>query len=336
MTDEEKNRIIRDILSIIRNVGFEPAIQKNQDKEKYNGILSIGYQEKKWEFLYILKRYLTPSNSGIYKTDYDKKTKNYLIFSEYISPTVAQEFRNLDIQYIDTAGNIYIKQLPLYIERIGKKPRNFSVKSRSNRAFNSAGMKLIYTLLCNKGLENLPYREIASIAGIANGTVAIAVKDLIKMGFLVAEGKKRTLIKKEDLLIKWVENYSLKLKDKILIGVYKSENRNYRDINVKEKDILWSGEFAGKILTNYIMPQNKTIYTEKRTANKLIAKYKLNKDENGDITLLNKFWNFESVEYDKMNVVHPILIYADLISSGDSRNIKTAQIIFDEQVKKYI
>jgi hypothetical protein len=34
-------------------------------------------------------------------------------------------------------------------------------------------------------------------------------------------------------------------------------------------------------------------------------------------------------------LVHPILIYADLMASGDPRNIETAQIIYEQELAQY-
>lgn len=35
-------------------------------------------------------------------------------------------------------------------------------------------------------------------------------------------------------------------------------------------------------------------------------------------------------------MVHPILVYADLIATGDPRNIEAAKIIYEAEVVQYI
>ncbi len=49
---------------------------------------------------------------------------------------------------------------------------------------------------------------------------------------------------------------------------------------------------------------------------------------------MKKFWNFEDNDYPGMT--HPILIYADLLATGDPRNIETAKIIYEKDIVRYI
>ena len=55
------------------------------------------------------------------------------------------------------------------------------------------------------------------------------------------------------------------------------------------------------------------------------------KRPNGNIELMKKFWNFED-ENSQYNLVPNILIYADLISTNDQRNIENANIIYDTKI----
>ncbi|WP_221899846.1 type IV toxin-antitoxin system AbiEi family antitoxin [Bathymodiolus platifrons methanotrophic gill symbiont] len=59
-------------------------------------------------------------------------------------------------------------------------------------------------------------------------------------------------------------------------------------------------------------------------ATKLKLTNKLRKDPSGDIEILNTFWDVEN-EANRTDTVHPILIYADLMASGDPRNTEVSQ-----------
>ena len=65
-----------------------------------------------------------------------------------------------------------------------------------------------------------------------------------------------------------------------------------------------------------------------------ILKNRLKKDPKGNLILMKKFWNFEDTDYPGMT--HPILIYADLLATGDPRNIETAKIIYEKDIVRYI
>ena len=51
------------------------------------------------------------------------------------------------------------------------------------RTFKPAGLKVIYGFLCNPGLENKTYREIAAETDVALGTVDWIMKELKELGF---------------------------------------------------------------------------------------------------------------------------------------------------------
>ena len=70
------------------------------------------------------------------------------------------------------------------------------------------------------------------------------------------------------------------------------------------------------------------IYANKPPA-ELIIKNKLRREDTGNIEVLRPFWKFNN-EYAARGVVPPLLVYADLVATGDERNIETAEKIYDE------
>jgi len=62
-------------------------------------------------------------------------------------------------------------------------------------------------------------------------------------------------------------------------------------------------------------------------------------DNSVNIHVYRPFWtdklenNLTSIPLD---TVHPILIYADLIASADSRNLETARMLYDSTIAEYI
>jgi len=67
----------------------------------------------------------------------------------------------------------------------------------------------------------------------------------------------------------------------------------------------------------------------------LLAENRLGKDETGDVEILKRFWKPpEMRQYE--NLVHPILIYADLLATGNERNIEPAKMIYDKHILELI
>lgn len=120
--------------------------------------------------------------------------------------------------------------------------------------------------------------------------------------------------------------YGRKVRPKILIG-------RYRRIEHPEALQLpcgcyWSGEVASEKLNLNLRSQEQTIYTNLELL-KAVKELRLIPDENGSLELLSAFWNKAIINEQLENVVSKPLIYADLMLSGNDRNIEIAHELFE-------
>jgi len=168
------------------------------------------------------------------------------------------------------------------------------------------------------------------------GTVGWVIRDLKELGNLIDMGKRgRRLIRKEDLLNRWVTTYPDQLRPKKILGRYRATTLDWwKNTELEAFQAYWGGEIAATILTKYLKPQIVTIYT-REPLGELFVKNRIKKDINGDIEILEAFWKFE-YNWQHRNLVHPILIYADLLATGDARNIETAEIIHERELTRFI
>lgn len=258
-----------------------------------------------------------------------------IIVTQYVPPQMADKMREFDIQFIDTAGNAYINLPNIFLFIKGNKVTEERIKEKPVRAFQPAGLQLIYALLCNPGLERENYRMMVNAADIAIGTINLVMKDLSKLGYIIDLGNKgRKLVKKKDLLQRWVNLYAELLRPKLLLGRYVNEELDWQNTDIKKLNALWGGETAAAITTNYLKPQIHTIYTN-QDLGPILLKLKLKKEVKGNVAVYRKFWGFKDID-EKRNVVHPILVYADLLATGENRNIETAKIIYEREVVRYL
>lgn len=259
-----------------------------------------------------------------------------LIVAEYVNPVLAERLKAQDIWFVDAVGNAYINHKPLFIYVKGNKPLEKPATRILSRAFQPTGLKIIYTFLCNPELVNAPYREIAQTAGVALGSVGWVMTDLTQLGHIIdMSNRGRRLKGKQKLLQRWVIAYSEKLRPKLETGRYKAAYPDWwQTAALHNLQAYWGGEVAADRLTHYLKPQNITIYVMEKWAGKLKLTYKLRKDPNGDVEILNAFWDVEN-EFNRTEIVNPILIYADLMASGDPRNIETAQIIYEQKLAEH-
>ncbi len=259
-----------------------------------------------------------------------------ILITRYVTPQLADRLKELEVFFLDTAGNMYINIPNMLLFVKGNKTRILRPEEKPMRAFQPAGLQLIYALLCNPGLENKPYRTMAEKANIANGAVALAIKDLKKLEYLIDMGEKgRRLKNKKELLQRWVNQYAELLRPKLFEGRYKVEDKDWwKNQDITRYNAKLGGETAAALLTKYLKPEDHTIYIDDNKGN-IVLQLRLKNDPKGNVELLKKFWNFNDAN-ERNNIVNPILVYADLLATGNNRNIETAKIIYEQEIIQYI
>jgi hypothetical protein len=300
-----------------------------------DGIVRLAHRGKKREFKAEVKLRVNRATIALWKQKMDRAGEGLLV-TDYVNPELAEVMRNQGIFFIDVAGNAFIDATPLYIYVKGEKP-NTALKAKPvKRLFKPGGLKLIFALLNNPGMEKATYRDMAKAANVALGTVDFVVTELKELGFLIDMAKKgRQLLKTEQLLRRWVEAYPENLKPKVVQEKFRTNAYDWwKDIKPADFDLFWGGEIAAAELTGYLKPERYTIYTD-HLPGKLIYKFKFQKDPNGNVEFLTPFWTFEW-ELAENGFVPPILIYADLMAIGDARAIEAAEIIYDNYIARLI
>ena len=308
------------------NFGFRPDME-----------LALEINGKKIRYCVEIKNTITHTNKMLLLMHKQKLPYPLLLVTKYVNPLMAEELKQERIEFIDTAGNTFINQQPIYIFIKGNKPPEITGNYPIKKTFGPTGLKIIYALLCNPGLENKPFREIAAKANVALGTVGWVKRDLKELGFLADMGERGyKLLQKDKLLQRWITAYTENLRPKQILGRYKGEhfgwwqNKELHNLNAK-----WGGEVAAAKLTKYLQPEIITIYTKAEYLNMLLLECKLRKDPVGEVEILDQFWNYD-VNWNYRDLVHPILIYADLIATGNQRKIETAKRIYEEHIIRLI
>ncbi len=258
-----------------------------------------------------------------------------LLVADYVNPNMAEQLKELDVWFVDAAGNAFIKQPPVYIDIKGNRATGAIAHRQTNKAFQTTGLKIIFAFLCRHERVNAPYREIAQAAGVALGAVGGILADLKELGYLIDTKKHgRYLTRTKELLDRWVTAYPEQLRPKLVIGKYTTEQPDGWQKKLQKHNAYQGGEIAAEHLTDYLKPVRKTIYV-RGTGRELEITFNLKKQAEGDVELLTTFWN-ETDDWHDKKIVHPILVYADLLATGDPRNIETAEMIYEKEIAEYI
>jgi hypothetical protein len=245
---------------------------------------------------------------------------------------MAERIRRLNVAFIDTVGNAFLNVPPVYVFVKGNRIPLDLTKAKKTRAFQATGLKVVFAFLCRPKLVNTPYRDIAELAGVALGTVNWVARDLREQGFLATLHKgERQLRSRMDLFNRWVEAYPEQLRPKLTLGHFRAREPDWwKTATWRPGQGYWGGEIAAAKLTGYLRPELVTLYVRGEHA-EIILKNKLREDPNGNTELVRAFWNTD-FDWTDNAIVPPMLTYADLMATGDPRNVETAKRLYEQAI----
>lgn len=251
----------------------------------------------------------------------EKASMPVLLVSNYISPTVIPTFKEEGQSILDVAGNCLISSGKLFINVQGRK--NEKTAAPVSKTLSESGAKLVFYFLLDKANVAKTYREIHDDTGLSLGLIKNCIESLKGQKFVTLHKKSRALINRDELIETWQQAYNSTLKPKLFIGRMRFVNpdarREWTDILIPAQT-CWGGEPGANLTDGYIAPELFTLYTE-ATQRDLLTTKKLIPAPDGDIWVYQKFWNAQ----DESHKAPLLIIYADLMGSGDSRCLEAAQ-----------
>lgn len=299
---------------------FELSIsEENNPDNTFDFLISINE-----ELLYVaIKKEVRPGSLHVLNETFEQK-KNSLLVADYITPSAKEKLKERHINYIDSFGNAYLslEKVKIYIEKSNAKP----IVNESSEVFTPSGAKLLFELLQHPEHINTTYRDLADVCAISLGSVSKIMKALVRDGYAVRVNKKQLqLVKREELLERWIPLINEKVLPTCKVGNFTfSKNNNWKNIDL---EVQWGGEPGAALLNQYLNPEKYSLFTN-HYKNDIIKNGMLLPNPNGELAIYKPFWkNLEN------KTVAPLLIYAQLMYSGNDRNIETAKLIYDEYIK---
>lgn len=265
--------------------------------------------------------------------DYNQRLTPFILVAGRLFPKMKEQLRQNNVAYLEANGNFYFRKDQKWI-LIDTNPPLPQEQDNRNRAFTKTGLKVLFEFLLNKELVNQPYRQIAEYTETAVGNITNIIGGLKQEGFILPLTKNKIMLNNQEALIqRWVDAYEQNLKPTLKIGAFRFANEkddvNWNRVNLNEKKNWWGGEPAGDLLTNYLRPEELTLYTDE-TRNELMRNYKLIPDEHGRVKAYKRFWFTTN---NKPKVVPALLAYADLMNKDDKRCRETAEKIYEQYIR---
>ena len=330
--ERETDLINKAIKKIVQTTGMRMVHRTkvpNTGIHAPDGLVRIQHGNKHWDFKVQVKKRITRATVAMEKAQQAEGAEDCILVTEYVTPPLADLMKEMGLFFMDLAGNAYINEPPIYIFVKGNKLAEELKPATTKRLFKTAGLKVVFALLDAPERVNLPYRQIADMTDVALGTVDWIFRDLKEMGFLVdMGGRKRRMTNLLNLLKRWVEAYPDQLRPKLGIERFKADHPGWwENVDIVKYNACWGGEVAAAKITKRLKPEKVILYAPEPPGKLIIGK-KLRKTMTGDIEILRPFWKFDH-QLMNLGTVPPLLVYADLMATGDDRNIETAGIMYD-------
>jgi hypothetical protein len=251
-----------------------------------------------------------------------------LLITRSLSSAMSEQCRELNIQFVDHAGNCYLKQPGLFILISGSKD-NTKAKVAAARGLTPAALRVVLAVLTLPAILNSNVRRIAEVASISHGAAGAALIMLEEMGlFTSARTGRRVLTMPERWLDAWTEGYLGRIRPKL------EKHKMSAPVPISEvlervlpqmHEVALGGEAAAASRQMGLKPGALTLYIDlddPGVMRSLVQKLKLRRDPEGKIELINMFWN--TTELPCFPTVPDALIYADLVGTGDERTREIA------------
>lgn len=262
--------------------------------------------------------------------------EHVFVLTNYVSANLAKELRDRRIWFLDTVGNAYL-EVPgtLMIYATGNRP--LTTAPTRGAYLSPAGAKVLFLLLKYGPDVSLTYRNMATVLGVSLGRVSQVMQELLQVGILTQRQRGHYRVSQpKRLLENWVTAYSTRLKRKLALGRFAwPHGREFRRITTLSeeqssvRDLAVGGEYAAEVLTEHLRAATAALWIPKDQLPQLCQSLKLLRSDEGAVEAVEVFSPEVVFEHKgfPLPLVHPAIVYADLLDADDRRCTETALLL---------
>jgi hypothetical protein len=233
-----------------------------------------------------------------------------LLVTRSLSSAMIEQCRRRDIQFIDLAGNCFLRQPGMFVFVSGRR-ENVSAQVSATRGLTPAALRVVLAGLSQPAILHGSVRRIAE-TGLIGKTPS----------------GRRMMVHPERWLDAWTEGYLGRLRPKLTtyrMSAATALSSLLEQVSPVMQELLLGGEAAAKHAELGLKPGALTLYIDvqnEHVMRNLVRELKLRRDPDGPVELVEIFWNTQALP--SFPAVPDALVYADLIGSGDERTLDIA------------
>jgi len=349
---QPKNPILQ---KCINHLNALPSIETEVHGEPYfsenvlaDGKLTVSTPNKSVDYICEVKVGLTQNLVGNvvqYLSFMSRKIRSNerpLLITHGLSNIVIDQLIENDIEFVDADDNLYLNCEEVYVLVRRHYP---NINKKKAVEITAAALQVMYVLLQEPDIALGDSRAwvISQRAGVSPKTVKNTLEKLIELGYIAKSNQDGyEVVDYLKLLERWELGYSERLRAKLFLGSFKPiglssfRGVGYKIINNQETlGYLIGGELAAALVTDYLQPTSATLHVaDEAHTRKVAVALKLKPDPDGEIVFLKSFGDYNLSDKDLTSeLIHPLLVHAELVYSGNSRLQEVANRVYDRYIE---
>jgi hypothetical protein len=260
-----------------------------------------------------------------------QKPSPLLFLAQHIPPTIADQLIARQIDFVDLAGNCHLRAVPGVVLHVEGKRRLTPLRRTRPLAARGSGAHVLFVLAARPELATATVRVLADLAGTNKSSIAEVLGHLEDQEVLSASasGRKRVVLRRRTLLDMWLMSYEKTLRPRWLVGRYRSATKDAQELEASIERALegqpWAfgGSAAEMRLSGHYRGPDTIIHVAHRLP-RLPKALRALPDPYGPIVVLHTPLPL-AFEGPSPNVMHPLMVYSELMVGGDERAISAAQ-----------
>lgn len=265
--------------------------------------------------------------------------EDIILVAQYINPKMAGRFKDAGLQFLDAAGNIYLRQPGHFLYVTGNKENDFGHEqgkpAPAAKALSAKALVVMYTILKERDALQWSYRMFSEKTAVSIGMISQAMRELEQQGYLTKSANGAiSILQPEELLQRWTAGYmDVWRKFRNQESWLSNEPFWQHEQQLCTSTAIVGGEIAASHYLNSLNPGSAMFYATRQDVEAMARTFRLRKartdvEPGYKISFMAPMMPRELLSGDA-GYAHPLLVYAELIASKDPRNIETAKRLHD-------
>jgi hypothetical protein len=261
-----------------------------------------------------------------------------LVLAPHIGRTLGRTLAEAGLSYVDRQGNCHlVLGRKLYVHDEGHSPPRRAALDRGIRA---PGYEVLFAYLAEERLLDVTLRHVAQVAGVSRQAVVATRQRLLEEGSVVSTkaGTRWVSRRRTDALARWLHGYETSVRPALMLATYRTPDRSPLEVEARVAPLLdretprwrWGGTAAGFRLAPHYRGPTTTVHVDAVPPG-FRERIRAVPDPGGNLILLGAFGEVNWKE--DTDTVHPLLVYSEMMVSGDDRAREAAAMIMDQRIR---